>query len=74
MKADQNGAPVYMYLFTWQSPVMDDATDPTLHGNSIRILQRGNYGAGTRRRQEAWIWLKGEPGMDPFREQRQSQP
>jgi para-nitrobenzyl esterase len=23
MKADQNGAPVYMYLFTWQSPVMD---------------------------------------------------
>jgi para-nitrobenzyl esterase len=23
MKADQNAAPVYMYLFTWQSPVMD---------------------------------------------------
>ncbi len=23
MKADQNGAPVYMYLFAWQSPVMD---------------------------------------------------
>ncbi len=23
MKADQNSAPVYMYLFAWQSPVMD---------------------------------------------------
>jgi len=23
MKADQRGAPVYLYLFTWQSPVMD---------------------------------------------------
>ncbi len=23
MKADQHGAPVYMYLFTWKSPVMD---------------------------------------------------
>jgi para-nitrobenzyl esterase len=23
LKADQKGAPVYMYLFTWQSPVLD---------------------------------------------------
>jgi para-nitrobenzyl esterase len=23
MKADQNGAPVYMYLFTWRTPIMD---------------------------------------------------
>jgi len=23
MKADQNGAPAYLYLFSWQSPVMD---------------------------------------------------
>jgi para-nitrobenzyl esterase len=25
MKADQHGAPVYLYLFTWQSPIMDYA-------------------------------------------------
>jgi para-nitrobenzyl esterase len=23
LKANQKGAPVYMYLFTWESPVMD---------------------------------------------------
>lgn len=42
LKAEQNGAPVYMYLFTWESPLMDGSMRSS-HNLDIPFLMNNVY-------------------------------
>ena len=73
-KAALNAAPVYMYLFTWQSPVMDGKYKavhcmeiPFVFNNIARCEQMTG---GTKKLMR---WLQSERCMDQFRTQRKPQ-